>query len=183
MSLGEDLSVPRAKPPGPEKAKFSVEDDDRLLAAVMRLGTSHWDEVAREVGARNARQCRDRWRNYVNPSLIQNNPWTDEEDAILVSQVAELGAKWMTIVQLFPSRSINNLKNRYHMLQRVNASFRRRKYDGSRQSAKPRDPVTLTPTTSEDDPFQFLESLRPELEREFAFGLDSTWDNSWVFQN
>jgi hypothetical protein len=180
MNPREGISPPRAAPVR-ARSKFSVEEDSKLLDAVMRLGTAKWGAVARDVGNRNARQCRERWRNYVNPNLVPSNPWTDEEDAILVSLLLEMGGRWMAIHQLFPSRSVHDLKNRCRMLYRRNASFRRPKLTETLpESADPDSLLNVGPPADEEDPFPFLDKLKPEFEREFAFEISSTWSPSWT---
>jgi hypothetical protein len=71
--------------------------------------------VAAHLGTRSARQCRERFRNYLSPNL-RNSQWTEEEDRLLAEKVIELGAKWAMIVAFFPSRSEINLKNRWTQL-------------------------------------------------------------------
>jgi hypothetical protein len=158
---------------GVGRGKFSDADDAKLVTAIHHLGTSDWAKIAREVATRNARQCRDRWRNYLNPSLALDIPWTDDEDAILVTKIGEIGAKWISLSQFFPTRSINSLKTRYHLLQRLSSSFRRRRPDASIcDPAEVHCSVNSKPQADEPDPFHFLESLKPEFEQELAYGID-----------
>ncbi|KAK8887048.1 hypothetical protein M9Y10_038084 [Tritrichomonas musculus] len=99
------------------KIKFSPHEDMLLLHAVQSLGTGDWHIIASRVPGRNARQCRERWNNYVNPALI-SAPWTAEEDCFLMEKYQELGPRWRTIASYFASRSTNSIKNRFTILQR-----------------------------------------------------------------
>lgn len=109
------LGMPRqAKPKGPPRQKFSVREDEQLRELVEELG-QNWPEVAQRLGTRSARQCRERFRNYLSPNL-RNGLWSDDEDRLLHAKVAEFGAKWSVIVSFFPSRSEVNLKNRWTQL-------------------------------------------------------------------
>lgn len=92
--------------------KFSPDDDDKLKAAVARLGESDWNAVAAEVPGRTSRQCRDRWKKYLKDEYM-NPPWTPEEDLILEQKYNELGPKWATIAKFFNMRTDNNVKNRW----------------------------------------------------------------------
>jgi hypothetical protein len=105
-----------AKPKGTPRQKFSVHEDDRLRALVGELGIGNWPEVASRLGTRSARQCRERFKNYLSPNL-RNGQWSEEEDRLLGEKFSEFGAKWSVIVNFFPSRSEVNLKNRWTQLQ------------------------------------------------------------------
>jgi hypothetical protein len=103
------------KPKGPPRQKFSVQEDEQLRDLVTELGTNNWAEVSARLGTRSARQCRERFRNYLSPNL-RNGQWTEEEDQLLREKFQEFGAKWSLIVAFFPSRSEVNLKNRWTQL-------------------------------------------------------------------
>jgi hypothetical protein len=69
------------------------------------------------MGSRNARQCRERWRNYLSPEL-RTDEWTPEEDLLLEELFSQVGPKWNTIGQHFTSRSDMSLRNRHQVLVR-----------------------------------------------------------------
>lgn len=117
------------------KIKFSPQEDMLLLHAVQSLGTSDWHIVASRVPGRNARQCRERWNNYVNPSLI-SAPWTAKEDCFLMEKYRELGPHWRTIASYFTSRSTNSIKNRFTILQRRQKKKANRKNKEKQASSK-----------------------------------------------
>ncbi|EAX94607.1 Myb-like DNA-binding domain containing protein [Trichomonas vaginalis G3] len=99
------------------KIKFTHEDDERLTTIVERLGTENWDLVSQEMKTKNARQCRERWINYLSPEL-RNDPWTDEEDKMLDELYQEFGSRWHKIAEFFPTRSGNCIRNRFKLRQR-----------------------------------------------------------------
>lgn len=76
-------------------------------------GLRDWNEIAEKVPGRTAKQCRDRYQNYLSAG-ITNKPWTDEEDQILREKVREIGNKWKEISAFLPGRGSNNIKNRWH---------------------------------------------------------------------
>lgn len=132
------------------KIKFSPHEDVLLLHAVQSLGTGDWHIIASRVPGRNARQCRERWNNYVNPALI-SAPWTAEEDRFLMEKYQELGPHWRTIASLFASRSTNSIKNRFTILQR-----RQRKKNRKAKDKKASMNISLAQNAQPSQQQQFL---------------------------
>lgn len=99
------------------KYKFTAEEDEKLKMLVLSHGTSSWGFIAQLMGTRNHRQCRERWKNYINPAL-RNDPWTLEEDQLLVDKYAEFGPKWNKIAKFFAHRSDNAIRNRWQLMIR-----------------------------------------------------------------
>jgi hypothetical protein len=114
----DDGSAVAAK--GITKVKFSHEEDDRLRALVEQYGTKSWKEVAHSMETRNARQCRERYNNYLKPDLRQDD-WKTEEDLLLERKYMEYGGKWNKISRFFLNRSDLSLRNRWMILQRRRA--------------------------------------------------------------
>jgi hypothetical protein len=92
---------------------FTVEEDARLLEIMGRTPVVNWDAIAQQVGGRSARQCRERWVNYLNPK-IRNEPWTEEQDRLLIEKINELGHCWASISHHFNGRSESDVKNRWY---------------------------------------------------------------------
>jgi hypothetical protein len=77
---------------------------------------------------RTTRQCRERWRYYLHPS-INRTAWTEAEDRLLLQKYNELGAKWSHIVPFFHLRTDVDLKNRFKRIYRTTG----RKRDNHRE--------------------------------------------------
>jgi hypothetical protein len=105
MSLHPKQMLPRRK--------FSPEEDHKLRSLVDALGTKSWEDIARYIPDRSSRQCRDRYKNYLLESLMAD-PWTPEEDALVIQQFHLMGPKWVEIGKMLSGRSGNNVKNRWH---------------------------------------------------------------------
>ncbi|OHS95844.1 Myb-like DNA-binding domain containing protein [Tritrichomonas foetus] len=96
-----------------KKNKFSPEEDNLLIKTVNKLGPKRWKIIASFIEGRSARQCRDRYTNYLKPDLVFAR-WTPEEDYLLVQKYYENGPKWSLISSYFNGRSSSSLKNRWH---------------------------------------------------------------------
>lgn len=96
-----------------QKRKFSPEEDLILKREIALHGPRKWDKIALSLPGRTGRQCRDRFHNYLNPTLT-NGPWTKEEDKLLEEKVSEIGQHWNKIIRFFRGRSTNNVKNRWY---------------------------------------------------------------------
>ena len=102
---------------GTMKMKFTAEEDALLIDLVNKNGAHDWRRIAAQVPNRNARQCRERYKNYLAPS-ITNSPWTLENDEQLKSLILQLGPQWSRITKSFPNRTDVFLKNRWVTIQR-----------------------------------------------------------------
>ena len=100
-----------------KKLKFTKEEDEKLKQLVAEYGENEWSLIAKKMGNRNSRQCRERWKNYMNPCLSKEN-WSTNEDMILMQRFCEVGPHWNIIAQSFPHRSINCVRNRLIKLNR-----------------------------------------------------------------
>ena len=75
------------------KAKAWTAEEDRLLKlAVERFNGKNWKEIAKCVPHRTSSQCSQRWRR-LKPHKIRQ-PWTAEEDKMLLDLVSMYGLNW-----------------------------------------------------------------------------------------
>jgi hypothetical protein len=99
--------------------KFLKAEDDQLRVLVNRYGEQNWNLISSHMNRRNARQCRERYKNYLSPNY-RNTPWTPDEEEILAAKVKELGSKWSAIARSFDARSDVNVKNHWAAMQSRN---------------------------------------------------------------
>jgi len=99
------------------KTKFTQKDDDLLRDLVEESQEHDWISIASKMGNKNARQCRERWNNYLNP-LLEKRDWTQEEDDIIIEKHMEVGCHWNVISRLLKGRSGNSVRNRFLVIQR-----------------------------------------------------------------
>ena len=107
--------IPRKKA---KKNKFTEKEDLNLIDLVSTYGDD-WKTIANKMRNRNVRQCRERWRYYLDPSL-KTFQWTKTDDELLLTEVKEYGKKWKIIAQFFPLQTYVAIKNRYATIKNKN---------------------------------------------------------------
>ncbi|KAK8835950.1 hypothetical protein M9Y10_040333 [Tritrichomonas musculus] len=95
------------------KQKFTKTEDAQLIKLVKKYGVPNWEEVSRHMKRRNARQCRERYNNYLNDNFKKGS-WTESEDKLIISLYRQIGPHWLNISKSLPGRSGNDIKNRWH---------------------------------------------------------------------
>ncbi|MDR0662045.1 MAG: hypothetical protein LBF76_01505 [Holosporales bacterium] len=110
---GQERSLNEGRPKV-SRQKFTPEEDAQLKEIVEQLDDNIiiWPLVAQQMPKRNARQCRERWNNYLAPSLTKRL-WDPIEDVILLTKYREIGSKWKGIAVFLPGRSPNTIENRW----------------------------------------------------------------------
>jgi hypothetical protein len=98
-------------------SRFSQSEDDQLRSVIRLYGQDNWELISEHIPGKNARQCKDRWLNYLSPDL-NTHPWTDAEDCLLIRKYAEYGKHWVKIASFFQNRTDGMVKNRFLKLQR-----------------------------------------------------------------
>ena len=93
--------------------KFTPDEDQRLSQLVAKFGARKWEIIAKLMPNRSARQCRDRYSNYLKPGFFSGE-WSKEEDALLMEKFKELGPRWSQLKEFFRNRSPNQIKNRWN---------------------------------------------------------------------
>ena len=113
----ESLVKPELPQPKETRHKFTPEEDDALLKLVQKFGACHWKTIAKNMVNRTARQCRDRYANYLShPNIMPN--WTEEEDQKLLTLYNEYGPVWVKMPDYFHGRTAANIRNRFLKIQR-----------------------------------------------------------------
>ena len=99
----------------PARHKFTTQEDQYLLHLVQTYGQKNWQIIANHFPNRTARQCRERYKNYLSP-FINKEPFTQEEDELLIEKEKEYGKQWSKISKYFQNRTDVLIKNRWATL-------------------------------------------------------------------
>ena len=99
------------------RRKWTPAEDEILFNVCLNNPKMKWKEIAKRVPNRNPKQCRDRWDQYLRPDII-HEPWSEEEDKILLQKVEEMQHQWELISKLIKGRTGVQCKNRYNLLKR-----------------------------------------------------------------
>jgi hypothetical protein len=99
--------------PVAHRRPFDTTEDAVIMRAMLAGPFEPWDAIAKRLPGRTARQCRERWANYLSPA-IRSDPWTEEEDRMLIEKVNVLYFAWSAIAHAFNGRSDNDIKNRWY---------------------------------------------------------------------
>lgn len=101
--------------PGLVKGHWSFEEDQVLEYLVLQ-GCNNWGQIAERIPGRTPKQCRERWKNHLDPA-INKGPYTEEEDRVIFTEQARLGNKWSQIAQLLKGRTEDSVKIRWKSLK------------------------------------------------------------------
>jgi hypothetical protein len=117
--------------PGLVKGSWTRQEDETIIEFVHQYGTKNWTKLSDLLHGRIGKQCRERWRNHLDP-CNNKEAWTPEEDAMLMRLHEQHGNQWVKIASLMKGRSDNHIKNRW------NSTLRKRNEDLSIECATPR---------------------------------------------
>lgn len=95
------------------KGSWTRQEDETIIEFVAQFGVKNWTKLADLLPGRIGKQCRERWRNHLDPGNSKE-PWTEEEDQTLIKLHEQYGNQWVKIATMMPGRSDNNIKNRWN---------------------------------------------------------------------
>ena len=106
----------------PESTSFDCRvtwtpDEDKMLKIVVdsfhaQLKGNRWSEMAKLIPGRSAKQCRDRYNNFMCKN-ISRSKFSHSEDQIIIRQYKQFGPCWRRISQILGNRSPLQVSNRF----------------------------------------------------------------------
>jgi hypothetical protein len=128
---------------GTHRQRWTPSEDQALIVLVKHLGARNWRKIASSIPGRTSRQCRDRFANYLSPNLTKE-PWSPEEDRILLERFEETGPHWFQLSPFLPGRSGHAIKNRwYSHLHGMNSLWPADTPEPSQSSAPAKSPIVI----------------------------------------
>jgi hypothetical protein len=114
---------------GAPRNNWTPAEDAQLTRAFMNTPkkkhkgefTSDWVAISAQITDRTSKQCINRWRRTLDPSIDRMNgrtgSWTEDEDIKLKNAVHEHGSKdWAAIAALLPGRIMIQCYHRWHRI-------------------------------------------------------------------
>ncbi|KAK8846404.1 hypothetical protein M9Y10_020422 [Tritrichomonas musculus] len=95
-----------------KRLPFTTRENMIIKKAVKSIGED-WAAIAKKLPGRTPKQIHDRYINYLRDNL-RTDPWTTEEDEVLIKMYKIIGPKWSKMISCLPGRSGNDIKNRWH---------------------------------------------------------------------
>lgn len=143
--------------PGLKKGPWSPEEDAILLSLTLHgaveKGEVDWTELCKHIQGRTPKQCRERWKNVLNPS-VQRGRWDPSEDGQLFRLYATFGPSWSVISrEMHGLRNENMVKNRWRRLgstpqgQACQQHFMAQKWQVEQEEALGRDAAAAAAPT------------------------------------
>lgn len=159
---------------------FTKEEDMKIRSLVLANGFN-WQLISSFLPGHTSRQIRDRYSNYLMPTISNRHSWTLEEDITLAEKFKEFGPKWTRISHFFVGRSPNSIKNRWNSyLSKDNKSY------SIKLDQKPNQTQAHNVDSSGQDDFVFPTFQNDfsflDLESEFNDGLSTFLQNSFELQ-
>lgn len=111
-------------------------EDEALCKLIEQYGNKKWTMICHQLNVqlyqgesiRHARQCRERWYNHLDPTLLKSE-FSLQEDILILEHQAQVGNKWAIIARNLPGRTENATKNRWNSLsKKAEQKFPNEKY-------------------------------------------------------
>ena len=89
-------------------------EDEILKAAVMKYGLNQWSRISSLLVRKSAKQCKERWYEWLDPK-IKKTEWTKIEEEMLLNLAKMFPCQWRTIAP-FVGRTAYQCLEHYELL-------------------------------------------------------------------
>ena len=123
-------------------------EDEILKAAVMKYGLNQWSRISSLLVRKSAKQCKERWYEWLDPQ-IKKTEWTRDEEEKLLHLAKMFPCQWRTIAPIVGRTAYQCLEHYEKLLDRAQG-----------READENDPRKLRP--GEIDPNPETKPARPD---------------------
>ncbi|KAJ9050360.1 hypothetical protein DSO57_1015001 [Entomophthora muscae] len=139
------------------RGSWTKQEDATLIDMVNKFGAERWVVIAKGLGSRTGKQCRERWHNHLDPK-INKSPFTPEEDTKIWNLFNSLGPRWALMAKEMPGRPDNSIKNHFNTFLRPRRLLKRNHSD--EQTSAKKQPAKRKKAIQEPRPIQSHEPSR-----------------------
>ena len=93
-------------------------EDEILKAAVMKYGLNQWSRISSLLVRKSAKQCKERWEEWLNPN-IKKTEWTKEEEEKLLLLSKSFPSQWKTIGQFIGRTAFQAMEHYEKLLDKI----------------------------------------------------------------
>jgi len=94
------------------KGPWTQRENKILVEYVKKFGPKKWNQCAEFIKNRTGKQCREHWKNCLNPEIKKGN-WRLDEDLFIMIFYQKCNGSWKEMIHLFEDRTENSIKNRF----------------------------------------------------------------------
>ncbi|KAM3135982.1 hypothetical protein pb186bvf_011972 [Paramecium bursaria] len=95
-----------------KRKQWTAEEDEKIMQLVQQYG-KNWKMIALHFQGVLSKQIRERYINKIDPD-INSDPFSPEEDQIILQDFVQHGCKWSLISSHLKGRPENMVKNRFY---------------------------------------------------------------------
>ena len=170
----EQSLPPELQKPKQTRQKFTPYEDQIIIDLVGDNKYPNWNEIAKHIRGKNGRQCRERYQQYLSPN-INKEPWTQEEDNLIIRLYEIYGPSWARIAEFFNgTRTNNSIKNRWNNHLRQNAE--QNAFGNRNDSYQLHFSEPASPNFNSNE--QFNDSVKVEDDSNENFGIDMEFQDN-----
>ncbi len=93
-------------------------EDEILKAAVMKYGLNQWSRISSLLVRKSAKQCKERWYEWLDPQ-IKKTEWTKDEEEKLLHLAKMFPCQWRTIAPIVGRTAYQCLEHYEILLDRA----------------------------------------------------------------